>query len=68
MAAPGRGFPASEFEARLERAQALMRGAGLGALLLTTEPEIRWFTGFLTQFWQSPTRPWFLVVPSTGKP
>jgi Xaa-Pro aminopeptidase len=45
-----------------------MREAGLTALLLTTEPEIRWFTGFLTQFWQSPTRPWFLVVPGTGKP
>ncbi|HUS54392.1 MAG TPA: Xaa-Pro peptidase family protein, partial [Thermohalobaculum sp.] len=22
----------------------------------------------LTQFWQSPTRPWFLVVPARGKP
>jgi Xaa-Pro aminopeptidase len=63
-----RGFPRSEFEARLERAQRMMQDAGLGALLLTTEPEIRWFTGFLTQFWQSPTRPWFLVVPARGKP
>jgi Xaa-Pro aminopeptidase len=68
MDAPARGFPASEFEARLDRAQRLMHEAGLGALLLTTEPEIRWFTGFLTQFWQSPTRPWFLVVPAHGKP
>ena len=67
-AAPPRGFPVSEFENRLARAQALMRDEGLGALLLTTEPEIRWFTGFLTQFWQSPTRPWFLVVPADGKP
>ena len=65
---PPRGFPTSEFEARLERAQRLMRAEGLGALLLTTEPEVRWFTGFLTQFWQSPTRPWFLVVPAKGKP
>jgi Xaa-Pro aminopeptidase len=67
-APPSRGFPAAEFEARLERAQRLMREAGLTTLLLTTEPEIRWFTGFLTQFWQSPTRPWFLVVPAGGKP
>ena len=66
--APPRGFPAREFEARLERAQARMAEAGLTALLLSTEPEIRWFTGFLTQFWQSPTRPWFLVVPVRGKP
>jgi len=66
--APVRGFSVSEFEARLERAQRLMRDAGLGALLLTTEPEVRWFSGFLTPFWQSPTRPWFLVVPARGKP
>lgn len=63
-----RGFAVTEYEARLVRAQRLMRDAGLGALLLTTEPEIRWFSGFLTQFWQSPTRPWFLVVPQRGKP
>jgi Xaa-Pro aminopeptidase len=38
------------------------------ALWLTSEPEIRYFSGFLTQFWQSPTRPWFMVVPLVGKP
>jgi Xaa-Pro dipeptidase len=41
---------------------------GIDALWLTTEPEIRYFSGFLTQFWQSPTRPWFMVVPIDGKP
>jgi Xaa-Pro aminopeptidase len=65
---PPRGFPAAEFAARLERAQRLMDDAGMAALMLTTEPEVRWFSGFLTQFWQSPTRPWFLVVPARGKP
>ncbi len=45
-----------------------MRESGLGALLFTTEPEIRYFTGFHTAFWQSPTRPWFLVVPVSGRP
>jgi len=39
---------------------------GLGALLLTTEPEVRYFSGFLTRFWESPTRPWFLLVPAEG--
>jgi len=66
--APPRGFPEAEFAARCERAQARMAAAGIGALLLTTEPEIRYFSGFLTQFWQSPARPWFLVVPAAGKP
>jgi len=46
----------------------MMAHAGLDALLLTTEPEVRYFSGYLTQFWQSPTRPWFLVLPARGKP
>lgn len=46
----------------------MMAQHDLAALLLTTEPEIRYFTGFLTRFWESPTRPWFLIVPATGKP
>jgi Xaa-Pro dipeptidase len=66
--APQRGFPESEFEARTSRAQALMAERGLDALLLLTEPEVRYFTGFLTPFWQSPTRPWFVCVPKDGKP
>jgi len=67
-ASPTRGFPEAEFSARLERAQRQMAIAKLDALLLTTEAEVRYFSGFLTQFWQSPTRPWFLVVPVVGKP
>lgn len=63
-----RGFAEEEYRARLVLAQARMDLAGLGALLLTTEPEIRYFTGFLTRFWESPSRPWFLVVPATGMP
>ncbi len=63
-----RGFAPSEFEARTKRAQKLMDAAGLSALLLTTETDLRYFTGFLTRFWESPTRPWFLVLPATGKP
>jgi Xaa-Pro aminopeptidase len=65
---PPRGFPRQEFERRTEKAQALMSEAGLDALLLTREPDVRYFSGFLTQFWQSPTRPWFLVLPRRGEP
>jgi len=61
-------FPAFEFEARLEKAQGLMAKAGLDALLLTTHPDIFYFTGFLTRFWESPCRPWFLILPQSGKP
>jgi Xaa-Pro aminopeptidase len=63
-----RGFSKSEFQARTRRAQAMMEKHNIAALLLTTEPDVRYFTGFLTQFWQSPTRPWFLIVPASGKP
>ncbi len=63
-----RGFAEGEYQARLDRAQAQMAAHHLGALLLTTEPEVRYFTGYLTRFWQSPTRPWFVIVPSSGKP
>lgn len=50
------------------RTQKVMRRDRLDVLLFTTEAEMRYFTGFRTLFWQSPTRPWFLVVPGQGKP
>ena len=67
-AAPARGFPEAEFAARTERAQRLMAERELDALLLSTEPEVRYFSGFQSQFWESPTRPWFLIVPLKGRP
>lgn len=68
MIATERGFPQAEFEARCARVQTKMAQAGLSALLLSSEPEVRYFTGYLTRFWESPTRPWFLIVPVSGKP
>lgn len=68
MTAPDRGFTTDEFARRTARAQEKMAAAGMAGLLLTTEPEVRYFSGFHTLFWQSPTRPWFLFVPATGKP
>jgi len=68
MQAPPRGFQQSEFERRTTRAQAMMVGLKIDAMLLTTEPDVRYFSGFFTQFWLSPTRPWFLLVPVEGKP
>ena len=62
------GFEIAEFKARLTRAQSRMNAAGLDAILLTTDPDIRYFTGYLTRFWESPCRPWFLVLPRSGDP
>jgi Xaa-Pro aminopeptidase len=63
-----RGFKEAEFAARTKAAQDLMQRAELSALLLTTEAEVRYYTGFLTRFWESPTRPWYVIVPALGKP
>ena len=66
--APERGFDTSEYQARTASAQAKMAEQDLAGILLTTEPEVRYFTGFHTLFWQSPTRPWFVFIPAEGKP
>ena len=67
-AAPPRGFERAEFENRAERLQAGMSEAGIDLLLLTTEPDVRYLSGFDTPFWHSPTRPWFLLLPAAGPP
>ena len=63
-----RGFSNEEFEKRVDRAQRLLHEEGISALLVCTEPEVRYLTGFHTPFWQSPTRPWFVILPRSGKP
>ena len=45
-----------------------MLQAELDGVLVTTPPNVRYFSGFDTQFWESPTRPWFLLVPREGEP
>lgn len=61
-------FPADEYRARIARLQAGMAEQGLDALLLTSPADIFYTTGFLTRFWESPARPWFVVVPHAGDP
>ena len=61
-------FPAQDYRDRVAQLQAGMDAQGLGALLLTSPADIFYTTGFLTRFWESPARPWFVVVPVTGDP
>lgn len=61
-------FPLMEYQDRCRRAQTAMAERGLAALLLTSEPDVRYVSGFLTRFWESPTRPWFVILPASGKP
>jgi Xaa-Pro aminopeptidase len=62
------GFDAAEYRGRTAALQWRMAREGVSALLLSTEADILYVTGFLTRFWQSPTRPWFVIVPVAGKP
>ena len=61
-------FPAQEYRARVARLQAAMAAQDMDALLLTSSADVFYTTGFLTRFWESPARPWFIVVPRAGDP
>jgi Xaa-Pro aminopeptidase len=65
---PKRGFSPAEFEKRVARAQQIMHRHELDAIFVTTPQNVRYFTGFDSQFWESPTRPWFVVVAREGSP
>ena len=68
MAEPAGAFAEDEHRRRVSALQREMAGAGLDALLLTTPPDVFYVTGFLTRFWESPARPWFVIVPEKGAP
>jgi len=65
---PSRGFSALEYAQRTQKLQQSMLNKNIDAVFFTTEPEFRYYSGFKSQFWHSPTRPWFLVIPARGKP
>ncbi|AXE61867.1 Xaa-Pro peptidase family protein [Candidatus Thioglobus sp. NP1] len=68
MSIPKRGFEVSEYENRLNNIQKHMFESKMDAILLTTQVDIEYYTGFKSQFFQSPTRPWYVLIPGNGKP
>ena len=62
------GFTNKEFETRLARAFNQMHIYKLDALLITTPHNFRYFSGFDSNFWESPTRPWFIIIPKDKQP
>lgn len=68
MSIPKRGFEVSEYENRLNKIQKHMFESKMDAILLTTQVDIEYYTGFKSQFFQSPTRPWYVLIPGNGKP
>ncbi|MBV7396935.1 M24 family metallopeptidase [Mameliella sediminis] len=68
MADAAQGFGAAEYARRWAALQARMAVAGQDALLLTSPADVFYLTGFLTRFWESPARPWFVILPAKGAP
>jgi Xaa-Pro aminopeptidase len=61
-------FTPAEFAGRVERARRLMTEQRLDGLMVTSEANLEYLSGFTTQFaWNSPTRPWYFVLPREGE-
>ena len=39
----------------------------LDAVVITSPHNFQYYSGFITDFWESPTRPWFLILPAKGE-
>jgi Xaa-Pro aminopeptidase len=64
---PGK-FTRREFERRIERACRLMTRESLDGLLVTSETNVEYLSGFTTQFaWNTPTRPWYFLLRRNGR-
>jgi Xaa-Pro aminopeptidase len=61
-------FNHREFEQRVTRARRMMTGERLDGLVVTSEANMEYLSGFTTQFaWNTPTRPWYFLLPRSGK-
>ncbi len=63
-----RGFIISEFEKRNKNIRYLMSKNNIDILLITSPQNFRYFSGLDSYFWESPTRPWFLLIPLDQDP
>ena len=63
-----RGFGNAEYEERVKKARQLMQENKLEMLLITSPQNFRYFTGLDSYFWESPTRPWFLLLSINHDP
>ena len=62
-----RNFSEDEFISRFTNIQSLMLKNNIDAILLTSKADFHYFSGMTTQFWESPTRPMYLILPAIGK-
>ena len=57
-----------EYKARTRKVQAALAEQGCAALLVTSEDNVQYLTGFKSPVWNNLTRPRYLIVPANGEP
>ena len=57
-----------EYKARTRKVQAALAEQGCAALLVTSEDNVQYLTGFKSPVWNNLTRPRYLIVPADGEP
>ena len=55
-------FPKEEFANRISRIQENLDKENIEAIIITSPSNFRYFSGLDSNFWESPTRPWFLII------
>ena len=55
-------FPKEEFAKRISKIQENLDRENIEAIIITSPSNFRYFSGLDSNFWESPTRPWFLVI------
>ncbi len=55
-------FPKEEFANRVSKIQENLEKENIEAIIVTSPSNFRYFSGLDSNFWESPTRPWFLII------
>ena len=63
-----RGFSKKEYQQRVLKLQEKMQENDIDVVLITSPHNFRYFTGLDSYFWESPTRPWFLLIFQSNDP
>ena len=61
------GFPKEEYLKRLDNIHKKLENENIDAIVITSPANFRYFSGLDSNFWESPTRPWFLIISKNGK-
>ena len=60
-------FPKEEYLKRLDNIHKKLENENIDAIVITSPANFRYFSGLDSNFWESPTRPWFLIISKMGK-